>query len=183
MQFPKSFLPICTLVVAFTANAVGEMKEWRSPRYGFCISYNTDVWTAIAPDRINPGADPRLQLAFSAMTADRSVAMSVRVTPTTGTQLTQEALKVFADGFARSAERAGKKNTLEWTQTDFTTEAGCIFRVHYGDANPHNFMAGRLVVHNGGLYQIVAIGEGSSEELRNETERVLRTFTFSSAPK
>lgn len=174
MHLPRLFLPFSTLFLALAANVLGELKEWRSPQHGFRLGYNTDTWTAAAPDRL----DPRQPNVFLATNTDRTVTIAIRVAATPGKQMDDALLKQFADGFARSAERAGKKNTVEWTQTDFATETGCFFRVHYEDANPNAFMIGRLVLHNGSLFQVVAVSKVASEELRADAERVLRSFTF-----
>jgi hypothetical protein len=174
MPLSKVLLPAAAFLAAFTVNALGEMKDWRSAQHGFHLSYNTDVWTATAPERL----DPRQPMVFIATNVDRTVTIAVRVTPTQGEQMGDALLKKFTDGFARGAERAGKKNTLEWTQTDFATEAGCMFRAHYEEPNPNAFMIGRLVLRNGNLYQIVAVSKVASEEFRAEAERVLRSFTF-----
>ena len=174
MRLLKLPLVASALLVALAVNAFGEMKDWRSPQHGFHLSYNTDAWIATAPDRL----DPRQPNVFLASNVDRTVSIAIRVTSTPGAQLDEALLKKFADGFARGAERSGKKNTVEWTQTDFATEAGCMFRTRYEDPNPNAFMIGRIVLHNGNLYQIVAVSKVASEEFRADAERILRSFTF-----
>lgn len=174
MRLPKLLVIAFVQLAAFAANGLGEVKDWRSAQHGFHLSYNTDVWTATAPERL----DPRQPMVFIATNVDRTVTIAVRVTPTQGEQMGDALLKKFADGFARGAERAGKKNSIEWTQTDFATEAGCMFRARYEEPNPNAFMIGRLVMRNGNLYQVVAVSKVASEEFRADAERVLRSFTF-----
>lgn len=165
----RALLLLVATTLALSLSALGEIAEWRCKTHPLIIPYDAELWS-IAPER--PKVLP--DVFFALRHRDQKTRVFIRLLDlAVGEKLDENGIATFAEGFRRTSPA---NVTIEWTRKDFTTDAGCEFKLIPTSGDANQFVVGRLTSHDGIMYAIFAQGIGSSPEAWQQALDVVHAF-------